>query len=171
MLLAIGGVQRLRQSTVLRETVLDAKRLIDGNLRATKRTADRIADGELTPNQIRDQARRRSLGVRSGFSSAAIIDRMVAQFHNEGRRVLNSPHPCPDCPLHQRLDYVPITEIVPVGTYCVCKANCKCQVFTRFNPALALQDLLGGNLLNRVQKRSEFLERTEQEYLERHGWL
>lgn len=171
MLLAVGGVDRLRQSRFLRDTVLDTRRLIQGNLRATQRNADRIAEGELTEGQIKDQARRRSLGIRSGFSSASLLDRMVSRFHNEGIRRLTSAHPCPDCPQYQRLNYVPLEEIVPIATFCACGSNCKCQIQSRFNPARALQDLVSGNLIDRVQRRDEFMRNTENAYLARHGWL
>lgn len=171
MLLAMGGFRKASQSPSVREQVLGTRGLIQGQLRATQRTGNRIAAGELTPNQIRNQARRRSLGVRSGFSSSAIIDRMTGAFHNEGKRFLTSSHPCPDCPQYERKEWTSLDDIVPVATYCVCQSNCKCRVITRFNPRRALGDLLGGNLVNQVSRRREAMAQKEQEYLARHGWL
>lgn len=172
MLLALGGVQKLRQSAALRGIVLDTRRILQGNLRAAQRTADKIGQGQLTPNQIKDQARRRSLGIRAGFSSAGLLDRMVSGIHNEAKRSLTSPHPCPSCPQYDTKGiYIPIGQVVPVGTYCLCQSNCACKIVTRFSLERALQDLLGGNLLNRVQRRSEFMAQVEERYLRQNGWL
>ena len=171
LVLALGGTRGMRQKPALQEFILGTRSLISGQLRATQRTADRIADGQLTPQQIRKSANRRALGVRSGFSSASIMNRMVEGFHNEGKRFLTSPHPCPDCPVHQRPDWTPLSDIVPVATFCVCQSNCKCRVVTRFNPRRALGDLLSGNLLDSLSRRREVMAREEQAYLARHGWL
>ncbi|MEL7494637.1 MAG: hypothetical protein AAGJ95_11840 [Cyanobacteria bacterium J06554_11] len=171
LLLAFGGSESIRQSQTGRSGVLNARTLIDSQLRALRRNAERIGQGQLSERQIRDIPRRRSLGIRSGFSSGRILERMGSAFHNEGIRRLTSAHPCPDCPNYERLDWVSLDEIVPVATYCVCGSNCKCQVTTRFNPQRALQDLLGGNLLNQVQRRQQSMLEFERDYLRRHNWL
>ena len=171
MLLAMGGFQKARQDPGIRENVLTTRDLIQGQFRATQRTGDRIIDGQLTPNQIRRQSARRALGVRSGFSSASIVNRMTGMFHNEGIRLLTSAHPCTDCPMHERRSWTSLDDIVPVATYCVCGANCKCKITTRFNPARALSDLASGNLLGQVSRRREMMAEAERQYLARHGWL
>lgn len=171
MLLAIGGRQKLKSHPTPTELILDTRNLISGQLRAARAFADNVANGQLTPGRIRAQARRRALGVRSGFSSAAIIDRMASNFHNEGLRRLTSQHPCPDCPQYDTNgEFIPLNQVVPIATFCVCQSRCKCRIITRFNPRRALGDLLSGNLIGRVQQRREFMTSAEADYLRRHGW-
>lgn len=170
LLLGFGGVEEIRQSPDPRTTIGMVVDLIQGQLRAIRRNGDRISQG-ISLGQLRDIPRRRSLSFRSGYETSRIARSMMSQFHNEGIRLLNSPHPCPDCPLYQKVDWVPLGEIVPVATFCVCQSNCKCSIRTRFNPARVIQDLQGGTLLNQMGRRRKFMQQAEQEYLGRHGWL
>lgn len=171
MLLALGGLTRFRSHPRSADFILDTRRLISGQLRAVRALGNNAENGLLTPKQIRLQAQRRAQAIRSGFSAAAIEDRMTSRFHNEAMRSLTSDHPCPDCPRHATGGFVPIEEVVPIATYCVCGGRCKCQIITRFNPAKALSDLIGGNLFDAIERRRANMADEELAYLGRHGWL
>lgn len=170
LLLLAGGLTQLRQKPVARDLILQSRDQIRSSLRALRRTADRIAAGELSEAQIRDQKRRRSLSFATGFNRARHLDAISSQRHNEGKRFIGSPHPCPDCQIYERRDWTPITEIVPVATFCVCQGRCQCYLITRFNPAIAIQQLQGGSLADQVQRARDFQEKAEQEHLKRHNW-
>jgi hypothetical protein len=171
LLFAVGGVDNLRNKPRARAFIRQVQSTIRGNSAAIRGTASRIATGGLTDKQLRAQARRRSLIAKQAYERQRILDEMTTQGHNEGRRFIGSNHPCPDCPRHQRLNWVPIEEIVPIATACVCGGRCLCRIETRFNPVRAVQQIGNGSLLDRVNRFEENLANTENEFLGRHGWL
>lgn len=121
----------------------------------------KIADGELTQAQIRDRFRRQSIRLNEAFFRAQMLTRISQQGHNEGRRILDSSvlH-CPDCPGYQALEWVPVGDIVPKGTACVCGGYCHCTVFTRFSPERAIQELQGGTLIDQVRRSEQTISET-----------
>lgn len=171
LLIGFGGSEPIRQQSESRTIIGMIVDLIRGQRRAIKNNADVIGDGNMTTGKLRDIPRRRSLSFKSGYETSRIANNMFSRFHNEGVRSLGVAHHCPDCPLYERLDWVPINEIIPIATFCVCQSNCKCSVITRFNPARVIQDLQGGSLFNQVSRRREFMQQAEQDYLRRHDWL
>ena len=172
MLLSFAGLNRLRQQAEARAIIGITGDLIKGQLRAIRGNADSLASGGVTLGRARDIPRRRSLGVRSAFETARLTWNMTARRHNVGKRWVNSPHPCPDCPGYDTNgEYILIEQIVPVATFCVCQSSCKCRVATKFDPQFAIQQLQGGSLTEQVQRSRSFLRQTEQDYLKRHGWI
>jgi hypothetical protein len=170
LLLAVGGMEGLRRKQSPKSFVLITRDAIKRQIDAIRGTADAIADGRETIGRIRQGIQRRSQVIRESYERNRHLDLIASRFHNEGKRFLTSPHPCPDCPRYERREWTPLTQIVPIATACVCRGNCKCRIVTRFNPNLALQELTGGNLLNRVERARAFQDEVYQEYLSRHNW-
>lgn len=171
LLLAVGGTARLRRQAQARTIIEIAKQIITGQHRAIARNGDRIVSNGFTIGQLRDIPRRRALAFRSAYEVARHVYDMVGRGHNEGKRFLNSPHPCPSCPSYERPDWVPISDIVPPATFCLCQSNCKCTTISRFNPQRALQELQGGSLSDQVLRSRDFLIQTEQDFLRQNNWL
>lgn len=167
-LLAWGGLQQLRGQQRPRRLLVFAKDSVQTGLDAIRYNGDRIASGQLTPGQLQGNIlNRRSHGSREAYERARHLDLMVNRGHNEGKRLLTPGENCPDCPTHQRTAWTPLEEIVPLGTFCVCQAACKCRLITRFNPELAMQQLMGGNLLNQVERAQRFQDAAERQWRSR----
>lgn len=171
LLFTIGGLAALRASQNPRALILQAKDTIDRANRSIQGNFAAILSGQMTPGQIVAISRRRTLTFRSQFEQSTILNNIISKGHNEGIRRINSVHPCPSCPGYERLDWVPISDIVPVATLCECMDRCKCSVVTRFNPERALAELTGGSLINRVESYKASIQQTERDYLIRNGWL
>lgn len=170
LLFLFGGVSGLRNQAIARDAIRQVQATINGQARAIQRNAQKIADGQLSEAQIRAGNYRRASTIREAYERNRIIS-AINRGHNEGIRLLGSPHPCPDCPLHERRDWVPIEDIVPIANQCVCQSRCKCSVRTRFNPARLAEDIRNGTATNRVARYEERLESGRVEFLSRHGWL
>jgi len=171
LLFTMGGLAALRANQNPRALILQAKSTIDRANRSIRGNFAAIISGQMTPGQILAIARRRTLTFKSQFEQATILNNIISKGHNEGIRNINSIHPCPSCPGYERLDWVPINEIVPVATLCECMDRCKCSVVTRFNPQRALEELTGGSLVNRVESYKASMDQVERDYLIRNGWL
>jgi hypothetical protein len=170
LLLAVGGINGLRRKASPRSFILQTRDTIRRSIDAIRGSADIMAGGRETLGRIKAGIRRRSQVIRESYERNRHLDLIVSRSHNEGKRFLTSPHPCPDCPRYERKEWTPLAEIVPIATACVCKGNCKCRIVTRYNPQLAIQQLMGGSLTNQVERAKTFQDKTYQDYLSRHGW-
>ena len=171
LLAAFGGTENLRRSPYGREYIRQVSRAIRGEVRAIIATGNKIESGDLTIAQFLATRSRRAMAFVSTFRTAQIFKNIAENNHNEGIRRLTSVEPCPDCPGYQQLSWVPIEDIVPVATYCVCKGNCKCEVITRFNPDRALAQLTGGTITQRVTRYGQALQDVEDAFLRRHNFI
>lgn len=111
---------------------------------------EKLAAGELTTGQAIDRARRLSLGTRQAFHRAEQLQKARDGFTLAKRTLAPGFKHCNECPALESGGYVPISEIVPVGTACSCGGNCKCLVtFKKAGPGEI--DLSGGSLVEQVE--------------------
>ncbi|MEM9948576.1 MAG: hypothetical protein AAF810_21280 [Cyanobacteria bacterium P01_D01_bin.36] len=98
-----------------------------GDLRRLQRHVERIQNGTLTEAQIRDRSRRYGANVAPSYEDARHSS-LVQDGRWEGRRFLDpfAAH-CEDCPAYEQPDWAPASEIVPVGSACRCRGNCRCR--------------------------------------------
>lgn len=162
--LGVGGDEALRRSPLARRYFGVAGRNLRDVYASIRRLGDRIENGDLTEAQIRDRVNRLGNTVIPAHGRAQLLTRIAQQGHNEGARRLdvNVKNHCAQCPGHQRLDWVPIDQIVPVGHACDCGGYCHCTVRTRFNPKLAISQL-GETSIADIMKQSEQNQEAEQE--------
>lgn len=165
LLLASGGVNGLRNTQDPRAVLQFTKTALTGDLRGLKFSANKIAEGELSHAQILASLQRRSGGVMRNYNSAVLALTLMSGEANEGIRRLGSQHPCPNCPDYETPGWTRLEEIVPIGNLCLCQLHCKCTLITRYNPARALQDLMGGSLASRVQRAAQYQSDVEQRWL------
>ena len=98
-----------------------------GDLRRLQRYIERIRSGELTEAQIRDRSRRYGANVAPSYENGRHAN-LISGERWEGRRFLDpATRHCPQCPSYERTDWVPASEIVPVGDACDCRGNCRCR--------------------------------------------
>lgn len=164
LLAAVGGVAGLQSQQDPVGFLQFAKSSIEIELAAVKANAAKVAAGTMTAGQILGSIKRRSLSFRASFERSMHSALIASGTANEGRRLLTSPHPCPNCPDYERTDWVPLTDIVPIASMCVCQSFCKCRIYTRFNPQRALQEIGNGQFANRVERARDFQARTEAEW-------
>ena len=168
LLVAIGGVEGLRTQRDPRGILQFTKASLVGDLRAIRHNARRIGRGELTPGQILAGIKRRSRAFRGSYERTKHTLLIASGAANEGKRLLTSPHPCPNCPDYERLEWTPLTEIVPIATLCVCQSHCKCRIITRFNPQRALEEITGGTFSDRIRRAAEYQAGVEEQW--RSSW-
>jgi hypothetical protein len=161
LLIGVGGVAGLRSQFNPRGILQFTKASLIADLRAVQYNAEQIALARKTPGQILAILQRRSNAMRGSYERTKHAVLIASGVANEGRRMLGSVHPCPNCPDYERLDWVPLTEIVPVATLCLCQSFCQCRVETRFNPQRALEEMTGGTLANRVERAAAFQSEVE----------
>lgn len=164
-----GGWASLQTSANAVSIIRQASDDIRSQVRAIISTADKVASGEYTLGQFLDTSRRRGASVFVSYHLNDVVRRISQDNHNEGIRRLTSKEPCPDCPGYQVLNWSPIETIVPVASYCVCGGECKCEIETRFNPQLALQQLTGGSITQRVSRYLTAMDYVESSFLEKYG--
>ena len=165
LLLASGGVDGLRNTRDPRAVLQFTKTALRGDLRGVRFSANRIANGDMSPAQILASLQRRSGGVMRSYHGAALALLLLSGEANEGIRRLGSQHPCPDCPDYETPGWTPLEDIVPIGNLCRCQLHCKCTLITRYSPIRALQNLTGGSLTNRVQRAAQYQSEVEQRWL------
>ncbi len=88
-----------------------------------------IQNEQLTASQIISRSKMYAKAAIAAHSRAELIDR-ESQGIRFAKRFLDpavSKH-CPSCPFHERLDWTPINEIVPVGYDCECRRHCRCNI-------------------------------------------
>ena len=90
-----------------------------------------IQRGKLSDKQVLARAKSYSRSVSQSYYRSEQLSRAQGGA-TLGRRVLdvNAKH-CPQCPGYVTNGFVPIDEIVPPGTRCDCRGNCKCTVVYR----------------------------------------
>lgn len=165
LLLASGGVDGIRNTQDPRAVLQFTKTALVADLRGVRFSADRIAAGEMTPDQILASLTRRSGSLFRNYNSAVLVLTLAYGQANEGIRRLGSQHPCPNCPDYERPNWTPLEEIIPPGNLCLCQLHCKCTLITRYNPVRALQNLAGGSLTSRVQRAAAYQSEVEQQWL------
>lgn len=100
-------------------------------LDALARLMRQIDAGEISEAQLRARARAYGGNTRVSYEEARHA-RLTGSGQWEGIRRLdpNTNH-CRDCPGHQRLDWVPIDQIVAPGVDCQCRGRCRCACVYR----------------------------------------
>lgn len=93
-----------------------------------------LADGKLSKAQAIQRASLYGASTRSAFHQAEKIARGREGF-KLARRVLDaSSQHCNECLQYATGDrFVPIQQIVPVGTRCSCRARCRCSIIWKKN--------------------------------------
>jgi hypothetical protein len=114
-----GNLNRQHIDTLWRSLREEARRFRD--------LAGQIINGELSVDMILHRAQRYGHSTRSSYEEAQHVT------HSDGRwlarRLLDpSAEHCPQCPGYAQSNWVPAGQIVPVGTACDCRANCRCRV-------------------------------------------
>lgn len=101
-----------------------------GDLLRLQRHVERIRKGELSDAQIIDRARRYGSNTRQAYSNARHTALVMANQQWEAKRSLDpSSRHCEDCPiLSTNGQWRPANEVVPVGSGCRCRGNCRCTV-------------------------------------------
>jgi hypothetical protein len=133
-----GGIEQLNKSdygklgNLLKEQYARVERMSEG-----------IRTGEISEKQVQQRIRGYSQGTLGGFYSTHTDLRELLGY--EGMRFLNpfAKH-CASCIRHQTDGYVDAKEIIPIGTQCECRLNCRCGIKWRkkvLNPKLT--DLIG----------------------------
>jgi hypothetical protein len=109
--------------------------------------------GQISDNQFRGWAKYRSNSVFAQFHKSEQMTRIGVQGANEALRTLDiSSNHCPSCPALATDDWQPIESVTPVGSNCECGGRCRCTVKTRFNPALALQQIGKKSFAGKVEE-------------------
>lgn len=163
------GFDNLVRKRSAQQLIDDARDAIKTEINAFRQNTTALLNGKYSERQIRLSPFRRSSVVRSVQSGDILINQVLEKFHNEGRRFIQSSHPCPDCPLYQTNGWVPISEVVPIGRFCVCQRRCKCKIETRFNPLTAIKQVFDPR--NWFKRHRGKLQSTERAFLARHGWV
>lgn len=90
-----------------------------------------IQSGKLSDKQIIARTKSYSRSVNQSYYRSEQLSRAQGGA-TLGRRVLdvNAKH-CRQCPAYATKGFIPINEIVPPGTRCDCRGNCKCTVIYR----------------------------------------
>jgi len=171
LLFGFGGIGGLRSQSSAVTLVRQSREVMRGQLAAIRTTAKRIQQGQLTPAQIKAGKYRRASAFKESYERGRIVDAITNQGHNEGIRRLGNPHPCPDCPRHERREWVPIEEIVPIATLCVCQQRCKCFIVTRFNRERFIAGVQNGDARNILRRYEDNLNQGRVAFLSRYGWL
>ena len=142
VLLAIGGITAALQNPNARIIWSQTGRLLRDEFTGVRIFTNKTENGERSGPLAKNYGSYKSRSVRPAFEQARkTILRFVG--FNEGRRFLDpTADHCVDCPGHERLDWVPIDEIVPVGVDCVCRGRCRCSVQYRVNLSSSLQRLI-----------------------------
>jgi hypothetical protein len=117
-----------------------------------KNLSDQIKAGELTAGQIAERARRLGNHAYAGFHRAEQISRAEGGFSMASRQLAGSGNHCNDCIAHQTQGYVPLDEVVPIGTNCVCGGRCRCQIYYRKASPSEIEAFVGASssLIDRV---------------------
>lgn len=141
--LGAGGMEQL-QGRQLSQLGNNARRAY-GSLKVL---SDQIKSGELTPKQIAERSQRLANYAYQGFHRAEQLSRAEGGFTMGLRRLGFGVKHCPDCPGYETADWVPIEQIVPVGSGCVCGGRCKCTI--AYRKGTRLEEGLSGSLIDRV---------------------
>jgi hypothetical protein len=99
-----------------------------GSLRRLRRHIGRIRDGELTEAQLLARSRMYGVQTFAAFYLAQHIARAESQQWVARRYLDAQAFHCPDCPAYVQTEWVPASEVVPVGAQCKCGGNCRCTV-------------------------------------------
>lgn len=91
--------------------------------------ANDIANSKLTKSQIIQRAALYGASTRSSFHAAEKIARGREGFILAKRQLDAGSQHCQECLNYSTGDrFVPIEEIVPIGTRCSCRARCRCSI-------------------------------------------
>ena len=102
--------------------------------------SDDLANGRLSEKMALYRAGR--YGQSSGSSYYTAEQLRYDNGWLAWRRLDPSADHCPDCPGHATNGWVPIGDVVPVGTQCQCRGNCRCNVQYRRRRDVNLSDML-----------------------------
>lgn len=121
--LGAGGMDQL-QGRQLGTLGAQAKQAYGSLNKLTKQ----LANGELTLGQAMDRTRKLSNHALQAFHRAEQISRAEAGFNLGNRALAPGFKHCPSCPAHETGGWVPIQDIIPIGSACECGGNCKCVI-------------------------------------------
>lgn len=132
-----GGIETFNSRYVKIKT-----RMLEGQIRTQFdiffNLVTKIDNQELSEKQIRDRLNRMSRKVRVEFNQADLDSRILNNGHNVGRRKLDpDANHCPDCPALATDGFVPIEQIIAIGTACRCGGYCRCRIETKFDRTVA----------------------------------
>lgn len=87
-----------------------------------------IVDGNLSPKQIAFRAGMYSQSSSTAFYKSEFLTKSNEGF-NKAKRLLDpQAHHCPECISYQQKRWIDINKIVPPGTNCSCRGNCRCVI-------------------------------------------
>lgn len=90
-----------------------------------------LQNGKLTRERALARSGMYGASTRLAFHESEKITRSNEAF-KKGMRVLDpAARHCPECLSYATLDFVPISEIVPIGSRCSCSSRCRCQIIWR----------------------------------------
>jgi hypothetical protein len=95
--------------------------------RRLKGFVDVLINGEITEKQALARAKLYAGSIKQVHS--AIEHEEMGKYYRLAKRLLNplAAH-CPQCISHERLLWTRLEDIVPTGTRCNCRQNCKCII-------------------------------------------
>lgn len=101
-------------------------------LEALERFARQIKNGELSEAQIRNRARRYARNTRASYEESRHTSLTQQGGWLAMRQLDPAAQHCRECPDYEtRGQFLPASEVVPVGVACSCRANCRCTVVYR----------------------------------------
>ncbi|MDJ0723753.1 MAG: hypothetical protein QNJ38_01415 [Prochloraceae cyanobacterium] len=90
-----------------------------------------IQAGKLSEKQILNRARFYSRSVSQSYYRSQQLSRAMGGATLAKRELDPTAKHCPECPKYVTNGFVPIEQVVPTGTRCSCRGNCKCRVIYR----------------------------------------
>jgi len=87
-----------------------------------------LIDNKLSPKQIKYRAGLYSQVTSKAFYRSEAITKAKEGFNLAKRFLDPQARHCPECLSYQRSQWTPISEIVPPGTNCSCRGNCRCAI-------------------------------------------
>jgi hypothetical protein len=123
--MARGGIKKITMADYGKIGQVQAERN-----RRIKGFVDLLINGEITEKQALARARQYGGTIKQVHS--VIEHEEMSKYYREAKRILNplAAH-CPQCIEHERLLWARLEDIVPVGTQCSCRQNCKCIIIYR----------------------------------------
>lgn len=121
-----GGVEQLteRDYQVAQALVRQSQDSIAG-------LGEQIATGKVTLGQAGAKTAALARYSRQAYYQANLRQRVEAGALEAKRTLAGGAKHCPSCPGHATNGFVPIDEVMPIGSACECGGRCRCRITYR----------------------------------------